>query len=414
MRRSRRMGKRLRPLGDSRLRRVGAWALLLGLAGDPAVASEYAFLPPEVRLAPPDFDAKNGPALRRALDATVPGVGWRNVSLRSLLEQVERGYGVCMLRDRRIDPTRRPEVAASNIPLRALLSDLASAADAELRFVGDAAYLGPPEAAAVVRTLAELRRQELVSAAGPAARRTALQRSDAVRWSDLTSSADVLHAVAARFGLTIENPEDLPHDLWPGGTLAGVSAAEGLTLVLIQFDLTFAWSNDLRSIRLVPLPSDRNAIVLTRALFSRDRPPGQAAVAWEAKVPGIEAAAQADRVVVTGTVEQFEALEAALATGGPGPRPREPKPPDISPLSRRRFTLTVARVPASAMMAKLEESGVVFEHDAAAFAAAGIDLDSPVTIDVRQATADEFLQALFDPLGVAFETRGVVVRLRPK
>ncbi len=389
-------------------------------AGPPlSTADEYLFPPPEVRTGPPDFVPAAGPAFRRSLAATVPGVTWKNVPLRTLLREIERNYGLAVLRDRRIDPTQRPEIALSNVAARDMLATLAAGVGAEVRIVGDAAFLVPPEQAAFLRTLAELRRQELASSAGPPARRTTLARADVVRWSDLTSSAEVLRTVADRFGLTVENPEALPHDLWPGAILPGVTAAEALTMVLVQFDLTFAWSADLRSIRLAPLPADRKEIALKRVLFSRELPPEKAAVAWEGQVPGIAAEPEAGRIAVTGTVEQFEALERTLPTGRPaatprGPKPGDPKPPDVPPLSRRRFTLAVARVPASAVMAKLEESGVEFEYDAAALKSGGVDLDAPVTFDLRNATVDEFLKALFAPIGAAFEFRGVTVTLRPK
>ena len=65
-------------------------------------------------------------------------------------------------------------------------------------------------------------------------------------------------------------------------------------------------------------------------------------------------------------------------------------------------------------MKTLQEKGVVFEYDVRAFAAANIDLTTPISINVKKAPAAEFFHAIFDPLKVAFEIENVTVTLKPK
>ena len=83
-------------------------------------------------------------------------------------------------------------------------------------------------------------------------------------------------------------------------------------------------------------------------------------------------------------------------------------------MDRRQFTLKIKDVSARDLMTELEKSGVMFEFDPDVLAAARIDLNQFVALDVRKLTADEFFHALFDPLGVQFTMDGLTVKLRAK
>lgn len=389
---------------------AGLAVLAFGATAPAFAAPDVVTRPIEVRAEPWPKTPATGPGLRQFLDSPVAGLTWRGVPLWDAVRESGEAFPVAIVRDRRIDPTRVIDLEVSNVPLRAVLDQVASKAGGELRIVGNVAYLGPPDAAPVVRTLAEMRRQELDAAVDRriAARRVALLRGQTVRWGDLTEPAEVLRLVTERFRLRINNPELIPHDLWPGAVLPELSATEALTVILIQFDLTFAWGDDLASIRLVPLP-DRAEIVVERSYTPRGS--AEMTVAeWSERFRGLAARIQNGKVVVRATVERHEELE--QADGGDAKRPPGSRPTAVVPLERRRFTLAVTRVPAKAVMAKLEESGIAFEYDANGLAAAGVDLDAPVTLDVKQADAEEFLEVLFGPLGVGFEIEGNMVRLR--
>ena len=56
---------------------------------------------------------------------------------------------------------------------------------------------------------------------------------------------------------------------------------------------------------------------------------------------------------------------------------------------------------------------MTFEYDRAAFKAAGIDLERPVTLELKNAKIEDLLKGTLDPLGVTFEIHGRTVKLRP-
>lgn len=380
---------------------------ILGIAGVPV---EVVSPPVEIRREVTPKTPLTGQRLVQSLADPVPGVTWKNASLRRVARQISEGYSVAVLCDRRIDPTATVDVNAVNRSLDDILDEIAQAAGGDFRLVGNTAYIGPPESAAIVRTVAELRKRELSESA--TRRAAALRQRRSLHWSDLTEPIEIVDRIGERFDLSVENLELLPHDLWAGSVLPEMTAGDMLTLVLIQFDLTFAWSDDLTSIRLVPLPENRQGIAIEH-VYPNVQQLEQALADWKENSGTLDARRSGHQIVVRGTLELHEMIE-QLRSGRSQSRSDSVKGgTNEIPLARRQFTLKVSRVPAVAIIAKLEQSGIVFEYDAAKLSSAGIDLNTPVTLDVVQADARTFLAKLFGPLKINIEMEGVTVRLRP-
>ena len=180
-------------------------------------------------------------------------------------------------------------------------------------------------------------------------------------WDDLTPPRAILDDLAARFTLSVEGAERVPHDLWPAGRLPTADAPAALAAVLVPCGLTFEWTDDRAGVRIEPLPAD----------FA---PP---------PAPPLTRFAQ----------------ETAVGEGGG------------VPLDRRRFTLTVEGATVRRIMEAVD--GVRFEYDPRGLAAGGGDLDARASIDLKDADADAFFTALFEPAGVAFAWEGTTVTLEP-
>ena len=65
----------------------------------------------------------------------------------------------------------------------------------------------------------------------------------------------IVEQIAGRYKLKVKDLDRVPHDVWAHATLPSVNSYEALSLVLIQFDLTFQWNNDASTIQIVPLPT---------------------------------------------------------------------------------------------------------------------------------------------------------------
>jgi hypothetical protein len=254
----------------------------------------------------------------------------------------------------------------------------------------------------------------------PPSRASALSRTETVHWNDLDEPRAVVANLADQTGVEVLNPEAIPHDLWATATLPKATITESLSLILIQFDLTFVWNEDATQIRLVPVPE----IVAVEKPYTpaggpsarasreaRERFLENASRTFEQKLPGVSCRVDVDnnRLMIAATLEQHDIL-----AGKDPALPIANAPEKAPPLSKRQFTLRIERVPASALMKKLEETGVVFKYDAAQLKAKNINLDDLISMDVNKADADEFFKAFADPLGLKFSISNVTVTLTPK
>ena len=316
--------------------------------------------------------------------------------------------------DRGVDPSSEIELVVQEVPVRSVVTRLAVLVAAESRVVGNSVYVGPPRRARVLRTLEQARTDDLLrrGATDPATRRRleVLRRRQTIDWDDLDSPREILDSVAATWKLTLDNTDLVRHDLWAAARLPAANAAEALSLVLVQLDLTFEWSRDLRGVRLVPIPRQ---VTLTRRVDSSRRPVAESVALLLRHLPGLGAEIRGDAVVVTGLIEDVERAATLIETGRL-PRPAETKPTRFPPLSRRQFTLKVSRAKVADVMRQLEQTGVVFRYDPKQLADAGIKLDRTVAIDVVKARARTFFAKLFDPIGLEFHIDGLTVVLEPK
>jgi hypothetical protein len=364
----------------------------------------------------------SGPLFAKALDTKV-SASWRNVELRTILNRLADAHKTSVLLDRGIDPTQELDLDIDYQTLGAAFAVVAKSAGAELSILGNTIYIGPAKRVAKLRTLENLRAQEPLANGSrlPAGRMSELSRTETVHWNDLDEPRRLIVERANQAGIEVANPEAVPHDLWATATLPKATITETLSLVLIQFDLTFAWNEDATQIRLVPIPE----VVAVEKPYTPSGGPSarasreakerfleNAARSYEQKLPGISCRVDADnnRILVSATLEQHDVLagkDRALPTAH---SPAEKVPP----LSKRQFTLHMERKPASALMKTLEESGVIFKYDPAQLAAKNINLDDPISMDVKQADANEFFKAFCEPLGLKFSINNVTVTLTPK
>ena len=363
----------------------------------------------------------SGLSFQRALRRRV-SVSWVNTAqdifrqhtVRHVAGRATKVWRVSVVLDRRVDPSRELELVVRNEPVGVVLARMAEQVEAGTSTVGSTVYVGPPQGASRLKTLVCLaadRLQHLATTAEGASRHRALQRRYRVRIERLAEPRRVLEQIARRWKLKIDGLDRVPHDLWAAADLISVNAIEALLLVLVQYDLTFEWSQDTRRIRLMPIPDD---VSLTRTLRPRKGNSAEKAAALVGKeLPRARVTVLPNGAVrVSGTWEELR-VAASLVELGRRPDPSL-KPGRPVPLVRRRFTLKVGRARLVDVMKQLEQTGITFEFDAGELAAAGVRLEQVVAVDVRQATANVFFSRLFEPTGLDFMIEGLKVRLKPK
>jgi hypothetical protein len=341
---------------------------------------------------------------------------WANIELRDLLKKIGDERRIAILLDRRVDPTVQLPLNLTNSSLREGVRDLARLIGADISVAESVVYVGPPAATQRLRSLIELRSSELSAreASIPEKRRGELAARHTVTWQDLDSPVEIVQRIADRYRLKIGHLDLLPHDLWVANTLPSVSAAESLSLVLIQFDLTFAWTGKAegggtgQGIELVSAPERP---VIEKRHRVKGRTAAEALKLVRQYSPELIVKVDGSDLVVRGLLEDHEAV-ASLFGGSAAKKPDAIT--GVKPIKQRLFTLKIDRVPARVLMQKLEESEIVFEYNAEQLAAAGIDLDQTIKLEVEKASAADFFKAVFDPLRLTAEIDNLTVKLKPK
>ena len=275
--------------------------------------------------------------------------------------------------------------------MREALKDTANYWDAEPSFLSSVVYLGPPPSAKQLRTVIQLRIDELSSASltiskDQKARLVARKR---IEWSDLETPTEILERVAQDVNLKISNLSVIPHDLFRAAALPASSSIEAISLILIQFDLSFRWQDQAQSIELSPLPE--KPVLVHR--YRKSKKHVELIQQLKKVLPDLSVTERGDEIVLKGRIEEHEAFSSILDKGiTPKTKPDAP----LQPLAQRRFTFNSNQpVPIVSLIEKLEESGITIEYDRSQLKSAGVDLSQLVEVDVKNVPADEFFRAIF-------------------
>lgn len=351
-----------------------------------------------------------GIAFRQELEKPF-AASWSSEPFRAILTTIAANRRVSVVLDRRLDPSRELQVAIKDVTLAAALRELALRDNGHLCIPGNFVYLGPESATKRLRTLIELRSQELKSKdlGVAASRQTELQRRRTVNWPDLQSPKEILESICTLYRIRCENPDILPHDLWAAARLPDANFVESISTVLIQFDLTFQWRDKGEQFEIVPLPE--------RALIERKYTPNRKAIndlvsQLQDEVPDAQIQKVNNSLIVQATVEDHEAIDETIR-GSSNTQIRKASP--LKPVKQRSFTFSSNQpVPLIALMKKLEESDIRFEYDPKELQAAGVDLDRKIDLDVKNMPAPAFFKSIFDSSQIEFEFDQTTIKLRPK
>jgi hypothetical protein len=327
--------------------------------------------------------------------------------LRGAIRTLSFNEGIAMLLDRRIDSQQQVEALSRDSTLEECLEQMVEGRNVDYSVFGPVIYFGPPQAAARLRTVAHLRREEAASL--PAAVAQRLQEMDRLKWGDFATPRELLTQLAAAAGFELRGLEQVPHDLWAFGDLPALSLIDRLSLVAIQFDLTFRVEGG--AIVLVPIPED---VAIARA-YPGGSDPEALAQKWAALIPESEVRAEGAKVVVRGPIEDHE----RIASPQPQSPPRAKTASQTAgarKVTKKETTYTVnsAKGPMGRLLTELTgKLGLELRIDEKALEQAGISLNQEVSFQVKDAKVEELLRAVVAPAGCDVRLRGKVVEVFP-
>lgn len=357
---------------------------------------------------------RSGRDLQQFLGENIGGAGlaWSGQELREALATLSRSPGirVAMMLDRRVDPQRRLNLAMGNVPFEEALSRIAKAADVALCQVGSVIYFGPPAITHRLRTVAELRKQDIRELPPSEARRFAALKP--LAWDDFAEPRELLKAIAAEAGTTIENLDAVPHDLWGAVELPSMPVADRLSIVAAAYDLTFEIQPGGQTLRLVPIPE--------RVAIKRSYPIGKAAADVAGKLSEVfrdcKIGVAGTRIEVEGRIE--DQLQIAEAINGKPIR----KPSvggaaatgDVA-LDRLRIdAFTATNQPLGALIKEIARRlQLEAEFDGPALVEAKVSLDRLVSVELKSGSVKELLDKVMKPYGLDYEIEGKKLKVRP-
>ncbi|MGA2035759.1 MAG: hypothetical protein ABSG68_26220, partial [Thermoguttaceae bacterium] len=263
-------------------------------------------------------DWATGTALQKKL-ANPVDIFWSGNPLRPALEGLARAQHVGLLIDRRVDPGQKLDVQLSATPLLQALREALENRHLDVSVLGPVVYVGPAEAAARLRTLAALRLEDTERLPAAVARK--LLQAQPMSWRDFATPRDLLQKLGQQARLEIAELDRVPHDLWAAADLPPLPLLDRITLIVVQFDLTFEIASDGRQVRLVPLPGK---VTLVRS-YPGGRNSQATAKSFAARAPQAEIKVVGDKVYVRAVVEDHERLAASHRTLESAPT--RPPPP---------------------------------------------------------------------------------------
>ncbi len=358
---------------------------------------------------PPGVVWLTGEALQVRLDTPIPKVFWSGVPFRSVVRSLSTSQRVAILMDRRVDPDQAVDLSLNDVTVRTVLEELAEPRGLGWSSIGSVVYLGPAETAAIVRTLSALRHEDVAKL--PAREAAVFRRREPLTWEDFATPREVLSQLARSAERNIAGLDRVPHDLWAAAELPALPWIDRLTLVAVQFDLTYRLMDDGRSVELIPLPDD---IALVRR-YPGGHDPQQTARQWAELIPESQIKVVENDIWVRGLLEDHERL-AAASRGNVRPQSKRAATGRVAPKKPReiRFTVQNTKGPLDRILAELSQKlDVEVKIDYEALAKAGISPQQVVAFSVQNATLEALFDAVLRPAGCTFRRQGNVILVVP-
>ncbi|MCE9604967.1 MAG: hypothetical protein K8U03_08705 [Planctomycetia bacterium] len=328
---------------------------------------------------------------------------WTGSQIRSAASGLAKNAEVALCLDRRVDPESPLELSFADTSVAEIWRRIAESHELAVVSFGPVIYLGPKSTARDLKTLAALRRDD-ASRAAPALK-AKLSESRPTTCEAPCESRALWTSLATEAGLRTTNLERMPFDVWPAVDWAPLPLVDRLTLLAVQFDLTFKLDATARTLTFEPLPSS----ILIERSYPAGLKPQETLARFRALAPLATVRLAGAKIAVVGKVEDHELVS---GTGSSAVANTAATSPAVPAAAKQLFTLRVKDVPLDELIRVLQEKHKLkIRVDEAAIKAAGLTLDRRTEVDVAKATLEELLEQAAAPLGLTARRDGETVEI---
>jgi len=309
------------------------------------------------------------------------------IALKESLTSLQSDTGIAIVLDRRADPSVRLEISTKYVTNQQIILALANAESLSASFGDRFVMIGSDAVTGRLRTLSEINRLAIHDLRSTLKKDTYRQLSELHKasWPDLSEPRSLLIAAADATGLTINNPEAIPHDLWAAAILPDLTFCDFATLILNQFDMTFDLNNKgemtitpitesvvIEQRHRVPTP-DKNTIMAK----------------WDSAFPELNLKWTGSTVVVTATIETHEQLQELM-------QKKSAAEVEASGLRGRKFTMNVPPgTSVRKLLATFEQSGIRVRIEGRSDSELQSLLQQAVEFDLTSSPGTEFFSTVF-------------------
>lgn len=371
---------------------------------------------------------KTGPEFRQALTEPL-GLTWNSTPISKILPLLEKQTGTAIWVDRRIDANLPLTFSAQETTIPELLLAVARETTGEsaeflnphvanlgVSQTGSFLYVGPETFARRLRTLVNLKKDELKSELPPTAQKNWLKEK-AVSWERLSEPQKLLKELAEERNLKIRGLKSVPHDLWPARSLPPTSALELALLILGQFDLTLNFNDSGAEV----IPLKLKSVVVTKS-YSASQISSEKRRLIEKERPETRFTEKGKKILVCGILEVHEFLASgASAKNGlspgafPAPRQSRPSPArsNAASLENQRLSGKIQGPFLPFVVQLCQQKGLKLTMDETAFHEKGINLQTNIQLEVKNATVEETFQKMAEEIGAHAKIEGDRLILTP-
>jgi hypothetical protein len=335
-------------------------------------------------------------------------VQWQGAPLREAVQSLAVAQRVAVLIDRRVDPGQPLDLTLSEVTLGDAFLRIAQSRNLAVVPLGPVVYFGPPDAVPKLETALEVCRRE-TQRWSPDVRRRWLE-AQPLAWSDLAVPRELLQRLAGEGGVELGGVEQVPHDLWAAADLPPLPLVDRLGLIAGQFDLMLQFDDSGKRASLVPIPDE----VAVAESYPGGADPEALRRRWAELVPQSRLEVVDGKIVVRGLVRDHRRIAATRRPSQePAPTERSQGAAQAAP-DKTRYTVRQARGTLGHLLDEFSRRlGLELKIDREALERAGISLDQPTSLTVREASREELFRALLEPAGCTFRLEAQTLEVRP-